>query len=322
MVDTKSQNSTYGQGDKKDWPARITKAGSKQTYYTFLLLADRDRVQDAFRSYAYYRWLDDLLDCDSGTKEEKTDLLQRQQTLLEACYQRIPPGEVGPEEQMLVDLILTDMDKQSGLQLYLRNMMAVMAFDVERCGRKITNAELTEYTRLLSTAVTELLFYLIGHKDAPKSGEYRYHAVNGAHIVHMLRDMCEDISAGYINLPGDYIQAHQISFEELHSYAIREWVFERVKLARKFFQSGRSYIAQVKNFRCRLAGFAYLSRFEYMLRLIERDGYCLQLEYPERKSLWAGLWMGWRTIISTLNIRWIKLDLEPQAALIDRCEER
>jgi phytoene/squalene synthetase len=305
-----------------DLAARLTKTGSKQTYYTFLLLADRDRVQDAFRSYAYYRWLDDLLDCGSSTKDEKAALLNRQQLLLETCYQRMPPGEVSLEEKMLVDLIHADRDEQSGLQMYLRNMMAVMAYDVERCGRVITNAELTQYTHLLSTAVTELLFYLIGHSDAPKRIENRYHAVNGAHIVHMLRDMAEDINAGYINLPSDYIQTGKISFEELHSEAIRRWVFERVKLARNYFQSGRSYITHVKSFRCRLAGFAYLSRFEYMLRLIERDGYCLRLDYPERKSFRAGLWMGWRTLISVLKIPWIKVELGPQAALADRCEDQ
>jgi phytoene/squalene synthetase len=137
----------------------------------------------------------------------------------------------------------------------------------------------------------------------------------------MLRDMVEDINAGYLNIPGEITQTHQISLTDLHSDEMRKWVFERVKLARIFFQSGRSYIAQVKNFRCRLAGFAYLSRFEYMLGIIERDGYCLQLEYAERKSFRAGLWMGWRTLISVLNIRWINLELEPQAALTEHCEE-
>jgi hypothetical protein len=33
-------------------PAAITRAASKQTYYTIRLLADRDRVLDAYRAYA------------------------------------------------------------------------------------------------------------------------------------------------------------------------------------------------------------------------------------------------------------------------------
>jgi len=309
------------QRGKADLSARITKAGSNQTYYTFRLLADRGRVQDAFRSYAYFRWLDDLLDCNSGTQQEKLALLTRQQTLLDCCYQRQTPCNVSPEEQMLVDLIHNDGEEQSGLQIYLRNMMAVMSFDVERCGRVISNAELSEYTRLLSTAVTELLFYFVGHEDAPSRVDIRYYAVNGAHVVHMLRDMVEDISAGYFNIPGEYIKAQQISLEDLHNLSFRKWVFERVKLARQYFDVGRKYISQVKSFRCRLAGFAYLTRFEWMLRAIERDGYCLRAEYPERKSLRTGLWIGWRTLVSVLNLPWMRLEPGMQVALSDQWED-
>jgi phytoene/squalene synthetase len=307
---------------ESDLPARITKAGSKQTYYTFRLLTNRGCIQDAFRSYAYFRWLDDLLDCNLGTKQEKLALINRQQDLLNNCYQGQPSGDVSPEEQMLVDLVHNDGEEQSGLQIYLRNMMAVMAFDVERCGRVISEDELSEYTRLLSTAVTELLFYFIGHEDSPSRGDVRYYAVNGAHVVHMLRDMLEDISAGYFNVPGEYIKAQQISFEDLHSLSFRKWVFERVKLARQYFDIGGKYISQVKSFRCRLAGFAYLTRFEWMLRTIERDGYCLRAEYPERKSLRAGLWMSWRTLASVLNLPRARFEPGTQVALSDQCEDR
>ena len=222
---------------------------------------------------------------------------------------------------MLVDLIHNDKEEQSGLQIYLRNMMAVMSFDVERCGRLISEAELSEYSRLLSTAVTDLLFYFIGHEKSPSRIDVRYYAVKGAHVIHMLRDMVEDISTGYFNVPAEYIDAQQISLDDLHNLSFRKWVFERVKLARHYFEDGRKYISQVKNFRCRLAGFAYLTRFEWMLRTIERDGYCLRAEYPERKSLKAGLWMSWRTFSSVINLPWIRLQSDKQLALSDHCED-
>jgi phytoene/squalene synthetase len=40
----------------------ITKAASKQTYYTVRFLVDHERVADAYRAYAYFRWVDDTLD--------------------------------------------------------------------------------------------------------------------------------------------------------------------------------------------------------------------------------------------------------------------
>ena len=73
----------------------ITKAASKQTYYTIRFLADHDRVADAFGAYAYFRWVDDILDAQLGPAHEtveRSDFVQRQQFLLESCCSTIPKG--------------------------------------------------------------------------------------------------------------------------------------------------------------------------------------------------------------------------------------
>jgi len=289
-------------GGATNTPARITKLGSKQTYYTFRILVSRDRLDDAYRAYAYFRWLDDQLDSEGGTPINKISLINRQCELLDACYRKQPLTATCPEEQMLVDLVESDCEDSSGLQFYLRNMMAVMSFDVERRGQLITQAELTEYSRLLSSAVTELLFYFIDHDDLSPRNADRYQAVRGAHIVHMLRDMLDDIDLGYINLPREILDTHQVSLDNLDSPAFRKWVFERVKLAHQCFATGRKYFARVKSLRCRFAAYAYLARFEWMLMVIERNKYRLHRAYPERKSLRASGWMAWHVLMSVLNI--------------------
>jgi phytoene/squalene synthetase len=310
------------EGGKSDLPAAITKAASKQTYYTIRLLMDRDRMQDAFRAYAYFRWVDDQLDNNRGSQQEKKTFIDHQLELLEACYRGDSPNALNIEEQMLVDLAGSDKEKDSGLQIYLRNMMAVMAFDVDRRGRVISYQELTHYTLLLARAVTEYMFYFIGHKDASPGGTNRYHAVCGAHVVHMLRDMVDDIALGYINIPGEILNTGHISLDELNSRPFRLWVCERAQLAHQYIEAGRKYISKVKSLHCRLAGFAYLARFEWMLRAIEREQYCLRAEYSERKSPKAGIWMIWRVISSLLSISSSKSDPGEPAALLDQREEK
>jgi phytoene/squalene synthetase len=307
---------------KSDIAAKITKFASKQTYYTIRLLVDRDRVKDAYRAYAYFRWVDDQLDCGSGVSEEKRHFLLRQQALLEACYRKESPAISEPEEQMLVDLVSNDHGYESGLQIYLRNMMAVMAFDVERCGRLISRDELTHYSNLLSKAVTEAMFYFIGHQDPPPEKNNRYQAVFGSHVVHMLRDLMKDINVGYVNIPAEDLNVGTQFNLDANSEVFRKWVYERVLLAHHNLRSGKEYISQVANLRCRLAGFAYLARFEWMTRLIERDGYCLRQNYPERKNYKALLWIIWRVLVSMLNVSWTKLELSYKVDLTERCEER
>lgn len=265
----------------------ITKAASKQTYYTIRFLADRELVADAYRAYAYFRWVDDVLDTEAGTSSKRIAFINRQKWLLEGCYRGETQRDINPEEKLLFELVQGDSEKNSGLQSYLRNMMAVMAFDADRRGRVISQAELNEYTRCLASAVTEAMHYFIGHRCYSPRNEARYLAVTAAHITHMLRDTFDDIPAGYFNIPREVLEANHISPQDVTSVAYRTWVRGRVQLAREYFKNGKEYLGQVENLRCRLAGYAYVARFEGVLDSIEREGYVLRPSYPERKGLGA-----------------------------------
>jgi phytoene/squalene synthetase len=283
--------------------ARITQAASKQTYYTVRYLVDRPLIPDAYRAYAYFRWVDDYLDQEAITKPQRQAFVRRQQALMERCYRGEPLPRLADEERMLVDLIDKDFQKNSGLQAYIRNMMAVMAFDAERRGRLISQAELVDYSRWLATAVTEALHYFIGHDQPSPRGEARYLAATAAHIMHMLRDTAEDVEAGYYNIPSEFLAAHGISAWDVESAPYRAWVRGRVQLARSYFAAGRGHLAQVKNLRCRLAGYAYIARFEGVLGAIEAEGYRLRPDYAEYKRKSAALRMGWSVLALALTGR-------------------
>ena len=286
----------------------ITKAASKQTYYTIRFLADRDRVEDAYRAYGYFRWVDDILDRreSQGSRDEaakRITFLERQRALLEKCFRGGSFPDITIEERMLVALAQKYDEKSSRLQSYLDNMMQVMNFDMRRRGRLISQFELNEYTRWLATAVTEAIHYFIGHNGYTPCDETRYLAVSAAHITHMLRDTFEDAQVGYYNIPCEVIESNHISPLDVQTDAYRAWVKSRVQLARDYFKAGRAYFARVENLRCRLACFAYIARFEWLLDTIEREGYRLRPQYPERKSTRIGLWISWLTLSSMVMLR-------------------
>jgi hypothetical protein len=279
-----------------DWAlaATMTRTASKQTYYTIRFLVDTGLIEDAYRAYAYFRWVDDWLDQEPRPRMERLAFVKRQQALMDGCAHGDPLADLTPEECLLADLIQRDTEKNSGLQAYIRNMMAVMAFDADRRGQLISQRELNEYTHWLAMAVTEALHYFIGHNCASPHGEIRYMAVTGAHITHMLRDTLEDAEAGYYNIPSEVIAANGIAPWDVESDAYRDWVQARVRKARACFSIGRDYLAHVENLRCRIAGYAYIRRFETVLDAIERAGYVLQARYTERKGSRRGVEMiGW-----------------------------
>lgn len=271
--------------------AAITRRASAQSYLTIRCLADRAYRQDAFALYAYFRWLDDEIDERLPDERCRLALVRRQRDLLAATA-----PEATPEERLL-DHLLRDADGADrtgvdGIRRSLAAMLDVMAFDAGRRWRPVTQAELDGYTRTLSVAVTEALHHCIGHgARAPHDGS-RYVAVEGAHVAHMLRDLRQDVAAGYVNIPAERLGTGGLCADEPEAPAFRAWVRERVDLARDCFAVGRRYLARVESRRCRLAGHAYIARFEWVLDAIERDGYRLRPSYPERSTVRGGLAIG------------------------------
>jgi phytoene/squalene synthetase len=289
----------------------ITRSASKQTYYTIRFLVDRNRVEDAYRAYAYFRWVDDILDADLGSgpvaseveESQRKAFLERQKSLLEQCIQGQLAEDAVIQEKMLFELVQSDAGKNGGLRAYLRYMMMVMDFDVRRRGSLISQVELNEYTRWLAVAVTEAMHHFIGQGAFAPYDETRYLAVAAAHIIHMLRDTYDDLQAGYYNVPREMLEANHIGPQDVHSDAYRDWVRSRVQLAREYFEAGRIYFSRVQNLRHQLAGFAYMARFEWLLETIEREGFILRPQYNERKSMGTGLKMSWLAFSSISHWR-------------------
>jgi phytoene/squalene synthetase len=291
----------------------ITRAASRQTDLTIRWLVDRDRVADAYRAYAYFRWLDDCLDRGGLDRAEQLHLVESQQALLERCLRGDgpPTNALLPEEVMLVDLVRTQPDRRGGLESYLRNMMAVIRFDADRRGRLISERELDRYTAWLAVSVTEALHYFIGQGSFAPHDENRYMAATGAHIAHLLRDAVEDAEAGYFNIPRETLDTGRIGPGDVHSDAYRSWVRSRVAQAHRCMQTGRSYLGRVENLRCRVAGLAYQARFAGVLTTIEGDGYCLRAAYPRPGALAVGTSMASALLATLIPDRHPKSSLAP-----------
>jgi phytoene/squalene synthetase len=267
----------------------ITWKSSKQSYLTARLLADGDLVDDCLRAYAYFRWVDDTVDISLRSTEERMEFIARQKNLIGRLYLHERPLELSPEEEMLADLIGHDRGQNSGLQSFIRHFMAVIEFDAHRTGRLVGRQELAAYTSCLGTAVMDGLLYFIGNGHPYPRTPERNLAVVGAHLTHMLRDTLEDLPVGFINIPAEDIEKNGIDLEKAESEPFRQWVRAQVEQARTCFQAGKTYIDSLEVLRARLAGVWYCARFECILNAIERDGYRLRMEYPERKCL--GTWL-------------------------------
>ena len=271
----------------------ITWKSSKQTYITGRLLIDRDLVNDFYQAYAYFRWVDDVIDISSQSDKERIAFITRQRELINNLYGGGEPQELTPEEEMLSVLISHDQGQMSGLQSFVRNMFAVIEFDALRRGRSVSQKDLARYTGHLAISVTDGLQYFIGNGHPYPDGDNRLMAAEGAHIAHLLRDTVRDTDDGYINIPTEYLETNNNQPEYVDSSPYRTWVRSRVEQARLNMQEGKRYLDELDVLRCKIAGYWYCARFEGVLDRIEADGYLLRDEYAERHKMYTWLKIAW-----------------------------
>ncbi len=184
-----------------DLARSITRAGSKQTYYTARLMVDRDLVSDFCRAYAYFRWVDDTVDESSQTRDGRVSFIRRQRELIERLYSGERVDGLTVEERMVADLISHDRGANGGLHSFVWNMFAVIEFDAYRQGRLISQQELTWYSNTLGNSVTDGIQYFVGNGHPYPRSDNRCRAAIAAHIAHLLRDTLVDASQGYVNIP-------------------------------------------------------------------------------------------------------------------------
>ena len=173
-------------------------------------MVDKDLVDDFYRAYAYFRWIDDVIDVSSRTDDERLSFITRQKELIEDLYQKEQVENLTAEEDILKDLIENDRGEDSGLQSFICNMFAIIEFDAKRRGRLVSSGELDWYVNTLGTSVTDGLLYFIGNGSNYPDSENRYQAGVAAHITHLLRDMHQDNADGFINIPREYLEEHNL----------------------------------------------------------------------------------------------------------------
>ena len=264
-------------------------------------MVDSEKEFDCYRAYGYFRWVDDVVDLKCPTREDRLAFVRRQKSLVEVFYRGEKVEHLSPEEEILADLIRHDRGDCNRLRSYIRNFLAIIEFDAERKGRLITQTELDWYASTLGKAVTDGIQYFICNGYPYPESEKRYLAATAAHIVHMLRDFCEDVREGYFNISQEEIEAFQIQFDQLNSPAMQNWVHQRVFLAREYFSLGKQYLDALTVLRCRIVGYWYCERFESLLNMIEKDNYILRYHYPKMNKIAA--WIKFAGIAFTQTLK-------------------
>jgi len=285
----------------------ICRTSSLQSYVTARVMVDPVLEEDCYRAYSYFRWVDDVVDDACRGEPERVRFMRRQSSLVGRLLRGEHPGDLAPEEALLADLVRNQRGSPELLRSYVENFLAIIAFDTVRKGRPVSRRELDWYAATLGRAVTDGIQYFVGNGHAYPDSPVRYRAATAAHITHMLRDLREDLRAGYINVPGEVLQQGQVDLADWSASGSQDWVRDRVRLARQYFQEGKAYLDGLEVLRCKIVGYWYCARFEALLTRIEQDGYVLREVYPKAPKVltwlrYAGMavWLVGRHVVGAV----------------------
>lgn len=105
-------------------------------------MVDMELVNDFYRAYAYFRWVDDIIDESPLSLEERILFILRQRKLIDLLYKNEKLFELSTREHIISNLIKHDKEKNSKLQSFIRNMLAIIEFDAHRKDELISEVQL------------------------------------------------------------------------------------------------------------------------------------------------------------------------------------
>lgn len=278
----------------------------KMSTYRLLKLLYSQHVVSLFSLvYTYFRWLDDLIDLPSSTDKERQETIRRQKYLFTSFYsdEKQLPHDLNQQERMLQLVIKYDIRNGFCLQKYISQMIKALEFDVERRYQIVSKNVLNDYSRRLGQSYTGV-FTIITVGDQLSPDVYAQLGQGGvaAHLVHILRDLHEDISYGYYNFGKEDAKKYGMSINQISDAAIETWAYEVSKKAWVMFNAGFRGLKSVRSTRYHLLYNTIVAPYFFLLKKIESNNYKLNEQnwLSNKEKIHALAWAMKTTIFTRL----------------------
>lgn len=174
---------------------------------------ERDYINICF---AYLRWADDIVDNPSLPVNQKKKFIEQQKNLISLIYSGNFPEPSGIEEACLIHFAEYAISNGNFILLdEVKNMIDALSMDVDRLENSgvFSNAELDHYINLMSKSVFNILYNFTLPKSEYREGFYLGSKFTTAAL--MIRDLEEDINAGFINIPAEDINRYKLDINNL-----------------------------------------------------------------------------------------------------------
>ncbi|MCB9359013.1 squalene/phytoene synthase family protein [Candidatus Woesearchaeota archaeon] len=178
--------------------------------YSITLLFKKERREFFWNIYVYMRWVDDIIDDMTITKDFKRHFLETQRRKIEKMYQGKKPHTY--EELCLYNAIQANPKKE--LKKHILNMFWTFEYDTNRINKKVKEREFLKYSNYIGSAYAFVFMQMFDVKKFSRRYDKDFKKYFGktlketasdyahyCHLAHVIRDEKKDIKLGYNNFP-------------------------------------------------------------------------------------------------------------------------
>ncbi len=224
--------------------------------------------------YTYLRCIDDFVDNIDIDKSEQKNLLVEQSKIINFLYNKNKPKMKNYLEEAISEVINYDIENGYGLKTVIKKMFEIFDFDIKRKNTIPDFEGLNEYSKKIGDAYTRALLFFLAPSLQYKE-EYSISAY-ASHQVHLLRDFLIDKENGYFNISREEIDRYNIKKDLTQNKAFSLWIRDKIDDIKSLFIEGKKAISEIPILKVKLTGHLYCSRYERVVRQIERNDYKLK----------------------------------------------
>jgi len=222
---------SYDFKEVTDFAGEFARKESPKASRILDFIIDKSKRDYLNLSFTYLRWVDDIVDNPGTPVFEKKKFIEYQKNLVSSLYNNDNFESAIIEEACI--FYFAEYAKSINNYILLdevKNMVEALGMDVYRleCSGIFSNAGLDHYIELMSKSLFNIL-----RNFCPPEPKYRKDFYLGAKfttIALMIRDMEEDIDAGFINIGAEDIELYKLDIKNLkNDKKFSLWLADRIK---------------------------------------------------------------------------------------------
>ena len=197
---------------KRFWEANILENPGVSTKKSIDSLFFPNRIHRTVCIYAYFRYVDDIIDSTVISLNEKREFLKRQRSLLNHWYKRESAEEIINEYENIAQvLVAKDLIFTTQIKSYLFRLLDSMEYDLERqeSGTIFSREQIRIYNMELFLSNCQLFFLGFTGRTIDES-KALLGLMDMSNEYATIKDLEEDIKAGIIKISIEDIDAYKL----------------------------------------------------------------------------------------------------------------